>query len=99
MKAVIEQCSDRGVFIDQMQSMNLYMASPTIKKLSSMHFYSWKKNLKTGIYYLRSKSVASSGKFSVDASLENQSRLTKPTEQEVLQCSIDNRDECLMCSS
>ena len=95
MKAVINQCRDRGVFIDQTQSMNLYMANPTIKKLSSMHFYAWKNHLKTGIYYLRSKSVASSGKFSVDPEMEKQSRDQELT----LQCSIDNKEDCIMCSS
>lgn len=99
MKAVIDQSADRGVFIDQMQSMNLYIANPTIKKLSSMHFYGWKKHLKTGIYYLRSKSVASSGKFSVDAELEKAQRQDATAAAAALQCSIDNKDECVMCSS
>ncbi len=92
MKNVIEQCRDRGVFIDQMQSMNLYMSNPTYSKLTSMHFYAWKNHLKTGIYYLRSKSVAASAKFSIDASVEKSIR-------EQLLCSIENRDECMMCSS
>lgn len=105
MKSVIEQCRDRGVFVDQMQSMNLFMANPNYKKLTSMHFYSWKNHLKSGMYYLRSKNSASAGKFSIDASLEKQIRekqesgkqLTQTEEQ--LICSIDNKDACMMCSS
>uniref|UniRef100_A0A6C0E0N6 ribonucleoside-diphosphate reductase n=1 Tax=viral metagenome TaxID=1070528 RepID=A0A6C0E0N6_9ZZZZ len=105
MKSVIEQASDRGVFVDQMQSMNLFMANPTYKKLTSMHFHAWKHHLKSGMYYLRSKASASAGKFSVDVNLEKQvrekqqagKRLTK--KEEALLCSIDNKDECMMCSS
>lgn len=105
MKSVIEQCRDRGVFVDQMQSMNLFMANPTYKKLSSMHFYGWKNSLKTGCYYLRSKAIASAGKFSVDVNLEKQIRKKKQKgeelkrEEEVLLCSLDNPESCEMCSS
>lgn len=105
MKSVIEQCRDRGVFVDQMQSMNLFMANPNYKRLTSMHFYAWKNNLKTGIYYLRSKGSAAAGKFSIDVNLEKQIRekqeigeqLSK--DEEKLICSIDNKDACMMCSS
>ena len=105
MKSVIEQCSDRGVFIDQMQSMNLFMSNPSYKKLTSMHFYAWKANLKSGMYYLRSKTMSSAGKFTLDVNLEKNIRekrdkgeeLTK--NEETLLCSIDNKDECMMCSS
>lgn len=55
MKSVIDMAADRGRFIDQSQSMNLFMDYPTHKRLSSMHFYAWKKGLKTGMYYLRTK--------------------------------------------
>ena len=47
--------ADRGAFIDQSQSLNLFIAAPTYKKLTSMHFYAWRKGLKTGLYYLRTK--------------------------------------------
>lgn len=57
MRDVIDYCADRAPFIDQSQSMNLFMAEPSSGKLTSMHFYSWEKGLKTGIYYLRTKSV------------------------------------------
>jgi ribonucleoside-diphosphate reductase alpha chain len=96
MKSVIDQCRDRGVFVDQMQSMNLFMENLNYKKLTSMHFYAWKANLKSGMYYLRSKSSASAGKFSIDANLEKTLRETNAAK---LQCSIDNKEECMMCSS
>lgn len=70
MKDVIIQSADRAVFIDQTQSLNLFIANPTIAKLSSMHFFGWKKGLKTGIYYLRSKPMTNSAKFSIDPTLE-----------------------------
>jgi ribonucleotide reductase alpha subunit len=57
-KVLIDMARDRGCFIDQSQSLNLFMEEPTASKLSSMHFYSWKQGLKTGMYYLRSKSKA-----------------------------------------
>lgn len=58
MKAVIDMAADRGPYVCQTQSMNLFVASPTYKKLTSMHFYAWRKGLKTGQYYLRSKPAA-----------------------------------------
>ena len=107
MKSVIEQCRDRGVFVDQMQSMNLFMANPNYKRLTSMHFYAWKSNLKSGMYYLRSKSSASAGKFSIDPELEQRIKekqqrgieLKKEEEEAVLACSLANREACEMCSS
>jgi len=107
MKSVIEQCRDRGVFVDQMQSMNLFMANPNYKRLTSMHFYAWKANLKSGMYYLRSKSSASAGKFSIDPELEQRIKekqqrgieLKKEEEEAVLACSLANREACEMCSS
>jgi len=66
MKDVIDMAADRGRFIDQSQSMNLFMESPTMSKLSSMHMYSWKKGLKTGMYYLRSKAKSRPIQFSLE---------------------------------
>lgn len=102
-KAVIEQCRDRGHFVDQMQSMNLFMSSPNYKKLTSMHFYAFRNKLKTGMYYLRSKAAASAGKFSVDADLEKALRDKQANgdldyEESKLLCSIENPEACLMCS-
>jgi ribonucleoside-diphosphate reductase subunit M1 len=83
------------------------MASPTIKKLTSMHFYGWKQGLKTGIYYLRSKASAGASKFTIDPNLEKRIKekqkkgkaLTKKEEEAVLMCSIENRESCELCSS
>src|SRR5210317_1736301 len=66
-KIIIDMAADRGVFIDQSQSMNLFVESPTLSKLSSMHFYAWKAGLKTGMYYLRSKAKARPQQFSLEA--------------------------------
>jgi ribonucleoside-diphosphate reductase alpha chain len=107
MKSVIEQCRDRGVFVDQMQSMNLFMANPNYKRLTSMHFYAWKNNLKTGMYYLRSKASASAGKFSIDPELEKRIKekqergesLKQEEEQAILACSRENPEACMLCSS
>ena len=52
MKDIIDMAADRGKFIDQSQSLNLFIADPTVNKLTAMHFYAWKKGLKTGMYYL-----------------------------------------------
>jgi ribonucleoside-diphosphate reductase alpha chain len=107
MKSLIDQSAGRGPFIDQTQSLNLFMASPTFKKLTSMHFYAWKSGLKTGIYYLRSKAGSSSGKFSVDPELEkrinekrkNGIKLEEAEQEAVLMCSLDDPESCALCSS
>jgi ribonucleotide reductase alpha subunit len=63
--------ADRGAFICQSQSLNLFIETPDYKKLSSMHFYSWQKGLKTGIYYLRTKPQAKAQQFTIDPNLKN----------------------------
>jgi ribonucleotide reductase alpha subunit len=83
-KTLIDMAADRGAFICQSQSLNLFIQDPTIAKLSSMHFYAWKRGLKTGIYYLRTKSAVQAIKFTVDA--EAPAPQAKP-------------EECLLCSS
>ncbi|CAO3700661.1 unnamed protein product [Rhizopus stolonifer] len=113
-RTIIDMAADRGAFIDQSQSMNLFTAEPSFGKLTSMHFYAWKKGLKTGMYYLRSRPAVDAIKFTVDQlSLKQMSlsdskndKLNASQEAEEaekrrlaqLQCSIDNRDACLMCS-
>ena len=107
MKDFIDQSAQRSPFIDQTQSLNLFMASPTIKKLTSMHFYAWKAGLKTGIYYLRSKNSSNSAKFTIDPKLEKRIKdkqkkgksLTKKEEEAILACSIDNKEACMLCTS
>ena len=66
MKTVIDMAADRGVYVDQSMSLNMFVAEPTFRKLSSMHFHSWKRGLKTGMYYLRSKSASGATKITVD---------------------------------
>jgi ribonucleoside-diphosphate reductase alpha chain len=58
--------ADRGAYICQSQSLNLFVDSPTTSKLTSMHFYGWKKGLKTGMYYLRSQAATQAVQFTVE---------------------------------
>lgn len=69
-KTVIQMASDRGAFVCQSQSMNLYFASPTASKLSSAHMYAWKSGLKTGMYYLRSRPASDAQQFTVEEESE-----------------------------
>jgi ribonucleoside-diphosphate reductase alpha chain len=73
-RTIIDMAADRGAFIDQSQSLNLFIQDANFAKMSSAHFYSWKKGLKTGMYYLRTKAAADAIKFTVD-----QSALAQPT--------------------
>lgn len=98
MKDLIDMSTDRAPFIDHTQSLNLFVKDPNIKKITSMHFYAWKKGLKTGIYYLRTNTDIDAGKFSIDPELEKQLRENKE-QLEKLTCSINNKEDCLMCSS
>jgi ribonucleoside-diphosphate reductase alpha chain len=65
-RTIIDMAADRGAFIDQSQSLNLFIQDANFAKLSSAHFYAWKKGLKTGMYYLRTKAAADAIKFTVD---------------------------------
>jgi ribonucleoside-diphosphate reductase alpha chain len=65
-RTIIDMAADRGAFIDQSQSLNLFIEDPNFSKLTSMHFYAWKKGLKTGMYYLRSRPAADAIQFTVD---------------------------------
>ena len=69
MKTLINLAADRAPFICQSQSLNLFVAEPSYSKISSMHFYAWKKGLKTGCYYLRTKAPVTAQKFTVDPRL------------------------------
>jgi ribonucleoside-diphosphate reductase alpha subunit len=109
-KAVIDMAADRGAFIDQSQSLNIFMENANFAKLTSMHFYGWKKGLKTGMYYLRTKAATDAIKFT----LEKETVVTTPTplmdkseevntadyEQRMaeISCSLDNPEGCEMCS-
>jgi ribonucleoside-diphosphate reductase alpha chain len=65
-RTLIDMAADRGAFICQSQSLNLFMEVPTASKLTSMHFYAWKKGLKTGLYYLRTQAASQAVQFTVD---------------------------------
>ena len=69
-KKVIDLAADRGAFIDQSQSLNIHLASPSVGQLTSMHFYGWKKGLKTGMYYLRTRPAQAAIQFTVDPHLK-----------------------------
>jgi ribonucleotide reductase alpha subunit len=69
-KVLIDQSADRGIYICQSQSLNLFVEDPTINKLSSMHMYSWSKGLKTGMYYLRTKAAAKAQQFTIEPTRE-----------------------------
>merc|ERR1712029_419172 len=65
-RIVLDMAADRGVYIDQSQSLNIHMVDATTAKLSSMHFHGWQLGLKTGMYYLRTKAAADATKFTVE---------------------------------
>lgn len=93
-KTIIDMAADRGAFICQSQSMNIHIQSPTFGKMTSMHFYAWKKGLKTGMYYLRSKAATQAIKFTVTK--ENQETFV-PANDIVGESNSDF--ECIGCGS
>src|SRR3984957_20027167 len=76
-KKVLDLAADRGAFICQSQSLNVHLQSPSLGQLTSMHFYGWKKGLKTGMYYLRTRPAAQAIQFTVDHSLVKEVREQK----------------------
>jgi ribonucleotide reductase alpha subunit len=66
MKTLIDMAADRGIYVDQSMSLNMFVPEPSFRKLSSMHFYAWKKGLKTGMYYMRSKAATGAKKITVE---------------------------------
>jgi len=85
-KVLIDQAADRGRFVCQSQSLNLFLEDPNTSRISSMHMYAWKQGLKTGMYYLRTRPKARAVQFTVD-----------PVAKAA--CSLENKDECVMCSA
>ncbi len=94
-KSIIEQAADRGAYICQSQSLNIFMENANFGKLTSMHFYGWEKGLKTGMYYLRTKAATDAIKFTVDKDVVAKS--TSKSKEEIA-CSLDDPDDCEMCS-
>lgn len=111
-RALIDMAADRGAYIDQSHSLNIFIAEPNYAKLTSMHFYGWKKGLKTGMYYLRTRPAVDAIKFTVDQTAlaskslpsetpagdndENQSQ--SRVKPTIKACMIDN-EGCISCSS
>jgi len=104
-KNLINMAADRGHFIDQSQSFNIHMQNPNFGKLTSMHFYGWKKGLKTGMYYLRTKAATDAIKFTVDQqALDNDKKMKvlqaeKEKNLKAMSSAIDNNDDCVMCGA
>ncbi|GFH05936.1 ribonucleoside-diphosphate reductase [Haematococcus lacustris] len=147
-RVLVDMAADRGAFIDQSQSFNVFMPDPNFGKLTSLHFYAWKKGLKTGMYYLRTRAAADAIKFTVDQSALKKKtpaaispvangtnaiskaaatapdltptnsgklpastassaaraaawevQMAKEKKMAAMVCSLENKDECLMCGS
>jgi len=111
-KVIIDLSADRGAYVDQSQSLNIFMEDANFAKLTSMHFYGWKAGLKTGMYYLRTKAARDAIKFTVDKSTLSEPALetakpnaakseAKSEEQRLAEiaCSLENPDDCEMCGS
>ena len=106
MKDIIDMARHRGYFIDQSQSLNLFMKDPDYAKLTSMHFYAWKSGLKTGMYYLRTKSAVNAIQFTVSkekkaAVIEDEKPMTPEEFKAMVDASKNGApdDDCLMCGS
>ncbi|KAG0615792.1 hypothetical protein M758_5G067300 [Ceratodon purpureus] len=107
-RSIVDMAAERGAFIDQSQSLNIHMDQPNFGKLTSLHFYTWSKGLKTGMYYLRSRAAADAIKFTVDASSMKNKQPTvaavtvvQDVEAKLSQmvCSLENKDECMSCGA
>jgi ribonucleoside-diphosphate reductase alpha chain len=114
-KSLIDMSADRGAYICQSQSLNVFMTAPNFAKISSMHFYAWKAGLKTGMYYLRTPAATEAIKFTVDMTKQNApapAKVATPTpilsavaanatdqNRADMSCSLDNPDACEACGS
>ena len=104
-KNVIDMAADRGAYIDQSQSMNIHMIDANPAKVTSMHFYGWKKGLKTGMYYLRTKAAADAIQFTVeqkkaqDQTVSGLADRAEVSSMDAIACSLDSPDDCLSCGA
>ena len=110
---LIDMASDRGAFICQSQSLNLFLQDVDFAKLTSMHFYAWKQGLKTGMYYLRTKAAVDAIKFTVETQADvpltpviskngksgKVQEVDKEKEKAAIACSLENKEDCIVCSS
>jgi ribonucleoside-diphosphate reductase alpha chain len=107
-KAIVDLAADRGAYICQSQSLNIFMENANFGKLTSMHFYGWKQGLKTGMYYLRTKAATDAIKFTVDKTFTSQPEVNQVSttkiaavaqaNQDAIACSLDDPENCEMCS-
>ena len=102
--------ADRGAYICQSQSLNIHLQDANFGKMTSMHFYAWKKGLKTGMYYLRTKAATDAIKFTVSKEQQEQPKEVLAAQQTpnqaqidqqaaAMQCSLDDPEGCEMCGS
>lgn len=99
-KSIIEQAADRGAYICQSQSLNIFMENANFGKLTSMHFFGWEKGLKTGMYYLRTKAATDAIKFTIEKEVVAAPTAKSIEEAEAAEaCAIDNGDDCEACGS
>jgi ribonucleoside-diphosphate reductase alpha subunit len=99
MRSVIDHAARRGRYIDQSMSMNLWVERPTFASLYNMHFYAWKAGLKTGMYYLRTRALASPQQVTLPVQGEGGATVVKSKTAEAITCSLKNRGECEACSA
>ena len=98
MKDIIDMAADRGAFIDQSQSLNLFISDPTTDKLTAMHFYAWKMGLKTGIYYLRTRPAVNAIQYTVEKNMDVEKAATS-SPLDVNGPYVDDSEVCLSCSA
>jgi ribonucleoside-diphosphate reductase alpha chain len=100
-RTVIDMSADRGAYICQSQSLNLHVMNVNFGKLTSMHFHAWKRGLKTGMYYLRTKAAVDAIKFTVEkqAAETLQPVYNQEQNRSDMSCSLDNPDACEACGS
>jgi ribonucleoside-diphosphate reductase alpha chain len=98
MRSLIDMAADRGAFIDQSQSLNLFSESPNIGRLSSMYMYAWKKGIKT-TYYLRSRPATKIAKTTVAVANRVVAEAPPVTydSSKAIACSLDNPESCEAC--
>jgi ribonucleoside-diphosphate reductase subunit M1 len=97
-KVLINMAADRGAFIDQSQSFNIFVGEPNFATLTAIHFYGWKKGLKTGMYYLRTKPACNAIQFTVDQEKLKEKLKDRAQNEADMLCSIDNKEACVSCS-
>lgn len=111
-KVLIDQAADRGVYVCQSQSLNLFVEDPDMSKITNMHFYAWKKGLKTGVYYLRTRPKVKTAAFTLSVAKRTEGAgavagagtgaspaKKEVTEDMILACSRENPGACELCSS